>query len=138
MLARLIGLCLAASTACGSAAPRPSSAPPPSPEPTAPPPAEPEDAKAPALDPATLVGSYKTEGTDFEELTLEADGSWSSFLHARPLYSGTWRYADGVLSLGAGNVDEPIVLRGATQTAGGGLAGEFRGKPVTWARIATD
>lgn len=39
-------------------------------------------------------GSWKTEGTDFAEITLAADGTFASHLHARPFSTGTWKLVE--------------------------------------------
>ncbi len=71
-----------------------------------------ESAKQPAkahVAPPAVVGSWKATGAGFHQITLNADGTFSSFLHQRPFASGTWKLvkADGeyrlVLSSAAGN-----------------------------------
>ena len=48
----------------------------------------------------TAAGDWVTEtGSDFEEISLEADGSFHSHLHARPFTSGRWTVADGAVVL---------------------------------------
>ena len=44
---------------------------------------------APAVKAKDLTGSWKATGMDFEEIAVAADGSFSTFLHARPFDSGT-------------------------------------------------
>lgn len=127
-------LCALAVTACSGN--QPSS----SPAATAPPPAEPAPAaepptpEPPAIADEDVVGSWRTTGTDFEELTIEAGGSWSSFLHGRPAYSGTWTLEGRSLTLASGAVDEPMVLS-EIAVAGDRIEGVFQSQKVTWTKI---
>jgi len=70
---------------------------------------------------------------DFEELTIEPDGTFRSFLHQRPFDSGRWEIKDGSLVLtadGMGSYRIDTLRRRATS-----LAGMIEGKPVKWELI---
>lgn len=81
-----------------------------------------------------IVGSWKTDGGDFQEITIDADGEWSSFLHSRPFYSGTWSLSSGTLTLTSEAAGAPMTFAKITLTDEG-ITGEYQGKPATWTRI---
>jgi hypothetical protein len=81
----------------------------------------------------TAAGSWRTvTGADFEEITLEADGTFASHLHARPFLAGTWTLADGVLVLAA---DGDTTIRIDGPGCASQLTGTTDGQAVAWTRL---
>lgn len=98
-------------------------------EPTGPPPPP-----APKLSKADVVGDYTTDGGDFEEVSLDEDGTFRSFLHARPFYSGTWTLDGTTLTLETDDGTKIVVTEVATTDAG--LEGKLdTGNKTAWKRI---
>jgi hypothetical protein len=92
----------------------------------------PNAASAP-LESSRLVGSWQVQGLDFEELTLESDGTFRAHLHQRPFDSGRWELKAGNLLLagdgmGAYRIDG-LGLQATT------LTGTVDGKSVQWTLI---
>jgi hypothetical protein len=88
----------------------------------------PPERPAPAL--GTLAGSYQVTGMEFEELTLSADGTFQSHLHARPFTSGTWTQEGASIVLKG--ADGSVVQVTAVERRGKIVAGSVEGKPVEW------
>ncbi len=66
------------------------------------------DAPAPPCTAADVVASWSARsGSDFEEITVEDGGAFTTYLHERPFASGRWTLVDGALVLTAtdGTVD---------------------------------
>jgi hypothetical protein len=83
-----LAACLLALAACGGSKSATAGGAPPG-EPT--PPAGGRVAALPCTT-ETAQGDWQTEaGADFQSISLNADGSFGSFLHDRPFTSGTWR-----------------------------------------------
>jgi hypothetical protein len=89
-----------------------------------------------ALQNKDVVGSFKTDGGDFEEITINADGTWSSYLHSRPFYSGTWTLSESTLTLTSEAAGAPMVFAEITVTDKG-IEAKKNGKKVQWARVTT-
>ncbi len=87
---------------------------------------------------ARLVGAWQTEGTDFEELTLEADGTYATHLHARPFGAGTWTVeGDATTSprLVLREGDDAVVTAELGDVGDREATGTIDGSPVRWRRI---
>lgn len=83
---------------------------------------------------ADLAGSWDGgEHADFESITIEADGTFMSYLHDRPFYVGAWTLADGTLELRAEG--GTVITVADVQCEAGGLSGTSDGAPSRWARI---
>lgn len=84
-----------------------------------------------------VVGSWTADtGADFESITIEADGTFSSYLHDRPFDGGNWLLQDGTLSLmndGTASVD---IADARCQD--GVLTGTSDGAPVHWTALAPE
>ncbi|HVV88140.1 MAG TPA: hypothetical protein VHE35_34100 [Kofleriaceae bacterium] len=127
---RLSFALLLALAACGgsSAAPK---APTPTP-PTAPTPPVSSGGTAPCTAEA-VAGSWSTDqGSDFEEITLEAGGAYSTYLHDRPFESGHWALDGGALVL-TGDSGSTTRIDGAR--CGDYFTGSTDGNDVTWTPI---
>ncbi|MFH1286320.1 MAG: hypothetical protein ABII02_01030 [Candidatus Magasanikbacteria bacterium] len=54
-----------------------------------------------------ILGSwYILDGGDAEEIILESDGTFSTFLHDRPFEIGTWSYEDGIMVMSSEELGE--------------------------------
>jgi hypothetical protein len=94
--------------------------------------ADPVDESAAPCTAESVAGDWVTEsGSDFEDITLGADGSFISHLHARPFTTGNWALDGGALVLtGADNT----VLRIEGVRCGAHLAGNTDEDDVDWRR----
>ena len=83
--------------------------------------------------PVRRTFSWRSEsGSDFETISLDADGRFASFLHDRPFTSGTWAIVDGavVLTAADGTVTRVEGARCASQ-----LFGQAGGAEVRWEKV---
>ncbi|PIZ94818.1 MAG: hypothetical protein COX81_02565 [Candidatus Magasanikbacteria bacterium CG_4_10_14_0_2_um_filter_37_12] len=46
------------------------------------------------LDTQYFIGDWKVEGVDFEKISLYEDGSYTTFLHDKPLDNGKWNFLE--------------------------------------------
>ncbi|MCA9675079.1 MAG: hypothetical protein H6709_06890 [Kofleriaceae bacterium] len=81
----------------------------------------------------TVAGSWRVEaGSDFEEITLESDGTFLSHLHDRPFLGGTWSVDDGALVLSG---DDGTATRIDGARCATALIGTTDGADVRWDRL---
>lgn len=101
----------------------------------APPPPEGGRVAALACTSETASGDWRTAtGSDFETITLNADGSFSSFLHDRPFSTGTWRVDAGAVVLES---SDGATTRIEGARCAGQLFGQLAGGgELRWERIA--
>ena len=93
-----------------------------------------DDPPAPPCTAADTVASWSTNtGSDFESITIDEAGTFTSYLHDRPFYVGTWSLADGALDL---RTADGTVLRIAdVRCQYTALTGTTDGAPVVWTAI---
>jgi hypothetical protein len=91
---------------------------------------------APAVAKAQLVGGWNvTSGAGFEEITLHADGTYSTFLYQKPFIDGTWTLVGNTLSLTA--TPDPALSASYTvqSLANGTLTMKSGSTPAVWKKI---
>lgn len=121
---RSLSLIAVALVACGgSSAPRTAETPAP---------ATPVAVDAPCTA-ADLAGSWDGGDADFESITIDADGTFMSYLHDRPFYVGASTLADGTLELRAEGGTVITVADARCQDAV--MTGTTDGAPARWTAI---
>ena len=80
-----------------------------------------------------VAGSWTADkGSDFEEITIEAGGTFATYLHERPFASGTWSLDGATLVL---TNDDGTSTRVDGASCATGLSGTTGGAAVEWSRI---
>lgn len=92
------------------------------------------DAPAPPCTAADVVADWSTNsGSDFESITIEEGGRFSSYLHDRPFYLGTWRLDGGTLILSTDDGTTIEIADARCQYTN--LTGTTDGAAVKWTAI---
>ncbi len=137
MSATLVLAALLVTAGCSSApapsAPAPAVSPAPPVGTVAPAPADAAPAPAEPLTREQVIGDWTTSGTDYESLSLRADGTADSYLHDRPFDQGQWRLSGADLEIAwQGNEVERVTV---VRRDGGALEVRTADGPMVWHAI---
>ncbi|MBI2436834.1 MAG: hypothetical protein HYV41_03790 [Candidatus Magasanikbacteria bacterium] len=80
-----------------------------------------------------LIGDWNVEGNTDIQISIRADGTFSSFLNQRPMTEGTWTFVVGTLILNSDAFGKEIYV-GATRN-GEKIMFQTDGGEEVWTRI---